>query len=409
MRIGAKAAWIHGRELARDVSLEVENGVIASIVVGDSSEADARVDLLLPGFINAHCHVEYTALAGLLPRGNVAFGDWLDAIVGRKAQLSPAQIDSGIRDGVQQLLAGGCTSIIDSTTLSDVSYLASVPLRHFVLYELLGLSDARAGDRVDESLPKLEPKSGPNASRLLGTGVNPHAPYSVGPALRERLKSLLADRPELLCAWHLAETGDEEELLRECSGSIAEFLQRRGLPFPAEGVPASGRSAATELLNHAGLLERCDLAFHLNCGTDMDYQYFRAPRAVVHCPGTHAFFERTAFPMAAVLGLGANVCLGTDSLASADTLSMLEVLRMAAQEFEFLSGPQLLDMVTRNPARIRGLIGDISAAIGSLDVGHPADFVALSCEVNAMRSVREMLVDRETEICGVYIAGERAS
>src|SRR5688500_5355814 len=116
MLIHAKAAWVRGRELARDVLLEIAEGRISGIRTGASSDdADVKTDLLLPGFINAHCHLEYTALAGKLPRGKVPFGEWLDAIVSAKGELSEAEIKAGIESGVRQLIGGGCTTVVDST------------------------------------------------------------------------------------------------------------------------------------------------------------------------------------------------------------------------------------------------------------------------------------------------------
>jgi cytosine/adenosine deaminase-related metal-dependent hydrolase len=402
-RIFARAAWVHGRQLAYDVEVEFDNGAVRHITGAGSSHADCRVDLLLPGFINAHCHLEYTALAGKLPAAEASFGEWLDAIISVKLALPHDQVAAGITAGMQQLLAGGCTSVLDSTTQDDLSYVRHSPLKQFVLREVLGLTKERA----QQQITSLQQAHDTQVSQLLGVGINPHAPYSVGPELREMLRALLEKQTDVVCGWHLAETAEEEQLLAHGDGSIAQFLLRRGLPSPAQPMGEEAEScAAIRLLKSAGLLQHCDLAFHMNGARPADWSCFRAPRALVHCPGTHQYFNRPAFPMAEALAAGVNVCLGTDSMASSHTLSMLEVLRTAAGEFTFLSGAQLLDMVTSNPARSRAF-ANVAQPIGTIQPGFAADFVALTCDPKPSSSLRDMLCDSETRVSQVFVSGER--
>ncbi|MGI8907266.1 MAG: amidohydrolase family protein [Candidatus Sumerlaeaceae bacterium] len=401
MRIRAGAAWINSRELARDVDVVIEQKSITGISAADTNHpTEMEADLLLPGFINAHCHLEYTALAGKLPRGSVPFGVWLDAIVAAKAELTPEQVRAGFQDGIQQLLAGGCTAVIDSTTLR-AKHLNKALLKHFVLHEVLGLSDDRAAKQLEETLSDLD--SIERSGTCLGAGINPHAPYSVGPALRGRLREVLRERPDLVCGWHLAETPDEEQVLMHHTGSIAEFLSQRGLTYGAGPVDSNERAcAAMQMLEQEELRECCDLAFHLNCAGADDRKFFRAPRGVVHCPGTHSYFSRGKFPMVDFLTDGANVCLGTDSLASADTLDMLQVVRTAAKEFPELSGSQLLHMVTCNPGSTRALAAH---RIGTLAPGYAADMLILRCQHVENRSLRELLCDELTVVQRVLIDG----
>lgn len=413
----AEAAQVDGISLRRNVAVVVQHQIISDVVsadaIGKVCLADApsyRVPLLLPGLINAHCHLEYTHLKGRLPRGSVDFGRWIEAIGAAKRATTPEDYERSARDGTCQLLAGGCTTVIDTVTCPSVpSALSQGPLRYFLFCEVLGLAEETA-DRTfqaaEDHTRRVAGEGGGSDSprRLHGVGINPHAPYSVGPYLRRRLRDYLTARPEALCSWHLGETRAEVELFEKGTGELAEFLSRNNLPFPFGQVP--GCDPVT-YLEREGLLDQCDMAFHLNWFPPEKARHFAAPRAVVHCPSTHAYFDREPFPMMRLLQAGANVCLATDSLASSETLSMLEVLRIAAREFPALTGPQLLDLVTRNPARSRVLSG-APAPLGVIAKGAAADFAALATPAEGLltRPLRDILLDEATHVALTIVAGE---
>ncbi len=415
----AEAAWIEGAGLRQDVAVIARDGVIADILprqaVGESLRADSETTdarLLLPGFVNAHCHLEYTLFKDRLPRGKVDFGRWIESIGAAKRATSAEEFQESSRDGARQLLQGGCTTVIDTVTcVPAADALAGAPPRRYVFWETLGLLEEAVERTFGTAHARIQsvcmPGSG-NATGedtcLVGMGINPHAPYSVGPALRQRLRDYLASSPDASCAWHLGETTAEGELFERGTGHLAEFLERNNLPLPFDAVPGCN---PLEFLRREELLDRCDLAFHLNWFPRESAGHFAVPRGVVHCPSTHAYFEREPFPMTQLLHAGANVCLATDSLASADTLSMLEVLRLAAREFPMLTGPQLLEMTTRNPARTKVLAG-APAPLGMIARGAAADFAALSVPTAVTwQPMRDVLLDEVTTVEATFIGGAK--
>lgn len=413
--VRARAAWVQGRELRQDCALLLREGVVEAILsegvaaqfAADHEYRVLSCDLVLPGFINSHCHLEYTALQGQLPRGKVPFGQWIDTILELRLSQGYADPAAAVLHGARQLAAGGCTCVVDSLSNPDVlAAYGQVNLRHLVLHEVLGLTDARADAILDQAEQAL--KTALESPLALGQGINPHAPYSVARHLRRRLHGVLYAHPEIACAWHLAETPDEAELLSDGSGSIGDFLRSHGLPVQESNlIPESPQSPPVQYLEQAGLLERCDLAFHGNHLSDADLALFEAPRAVVHCPGTQVFFERESFPMQRYLRAGVNVCLGTDSLASADTLSMLEVLRLTAKLYPYLGGAQLLDLVTRNPAQTRPLV-TCPHRLGILAPRAAADLALFNTPGATTANLREMLLASETILHSTLVAGEIA-
>ena len=392
-QILARKAWLGPDTFAENVTITFDT-VIRAVQPGSKEPHDHdshQVDFLTPGFINAHCHLEYSHLAGTMPCGAIPFGEWMSAIVAR-GNDDPEHRRHGMITGARQLIAGGCTTVLDSTTDgSSEAILVEAGLRTIQFHEVLGLTRERAEPILSRAL---------EFTRLPGHYLNPHAPYSVGPWLRQQLRTL--PRGQFPQAWHLAESADEDELFRHATGSIADFLRRFGLPFPYEEMP--GVSPA-EFLQREGLMDDCDLAFHGNQLSDREAAWFTAPRGLVHCPGTQRWFQRSPAPLRKWLDAGVNLCLGTDSLASSDSLSMLANLHIAAKQHPDITSDELLRMVCWNPAQV-SLVKNIGLT-GTLEPGALADFVALTSQTgHTSAQWEDVLLSPTGRVEKVWIGGE---
>jgi len=350
-----------------------------------------RAAWLTPGFINAHCHLEYTWLADAMPRGNIPFGEWMRAIMSRRANTPQdiQQRETGMVCATAELLKGGCTTVIDSSTDGrSAAHFAEAGIRHFLFHEVLGLTTERAEPMYTQAMGRC---AGP------GNGLNPHAPYSVGAWLREQIRNLESPVP---IAWHLAETPDEEALFQTGTGSIGELLKDFSLPLPYYKLP---HTSSYGFLEQENLTGSCMLAFHGNELSDDEASHFKAPRGLVHCPSTHEWFQRMPVNLSHWLAQGVNVCLGTDSRASSDTLSMRKIIRLAAESCASLSADQLLTMACHNPARLPFL--KEMGLTGTLTPGSPADFVCLHSDLPDS-SWYEMLTSSKTKLDKVIIRGK---
>jgi len=407
----AENAWLGPRQFARRVL--VGFGGMVDTVARDVSDAQIppraqRVDWLVPGFVNAHCHLEYSWLRNAaLPRGTVPFGQWMRAIISCRPQSDEdlQRRADAMAAGAQELLAGGCTAIVDSSTDgSSAKFLAGAGLKYHVLYEVLGLSRERAEPMLARALELT--------ARNTNAGLNPHAPYSVGEWLRGALKGIADAVPQ---AWHIAETADEEELFLRGNGSVAEFLEQFGMQKPW-GSGSAPEKSSFQFLADAGVLNRCVLAFHGNRLDAREASFFSAPRGLVHCPATHRWFQRAAVPLKQWLQDGVNVCLGTDSLASGETLSMLAMARMAVQDNADLSANDVLEMACTNPRKLAlWSLPPEKAETGAqgIAVGCAADLVAISNPALHLLpdgdvdvAWRELLADQRSEVAATWVTGQ---
>lgn len=355
----------------RDAGLLVSNGVIQQVAVGHQARKrlqqqsgallnDLGQVCLMPGLVNAHAHLELTGLEGLLPREG-GFGNWVRELLAAKAEHGEASLVEAAAGGLTRALLGGSTTVGDVTSgptmLRALAGLGGAVRPRIRLFrEVL---DAWDLSRTQSALAGLEAHL--DESPFLFEGYSPHAPFTTSRELLEGLASLHARRPRPLTV-HWAETQAELDWME---GGRGEFQAALG---------ASPKMPGLRLLEQSGLLGPWTSLVHGNLPANGEIkQIAELGASLIHCPGTHAFFNRKEFPLQAYLAAGVNVALGTDSLASNDNLNLVvEAKRLLLREPSV--GPlSVLAMATEAGAQALGL-GD---RIGQLEVGFFADALVL--------------------------------
>jgi cytosine/adenosine deaminase-related metal-dependent hydrolase len=376
-------------------ALRVRDGRIAELLDrhearAASGEAGARqLDLgdavLAPGLVNAHAHLELSGLHDL-PRGG-DFGAWIGEVLSRRAALEDTGYREAVERGARRLLSTGTTTVgdVDGTGAAE-AVLGGLPLRARVLRELLDGGDPT---RTPGQLARLEEEF--HATGRVLPGLSPHGPHTAG----EELLVATARRARA-GGWpvqvHWAETEAEVRWLRGDGGPLAARL----------GEPP--RCTGLELLERCGLLGPRTSLVHANHPDPGELERVAVSGAtLVHCPGTHAWFERGPAPLATWRAHGARVALGTDSRASNEDLDLrLEMARVRAAE-PGLAPREVLGWATLGGARALAL----EEEIGDLTVGKRADLAAFEAEGVAGA---EELLDRLTAgmpaVRGVWVDGE---
>lgn len=387
----------------------IDNGAVQFdhdriVAVGPASQFPARgaVDygeaVIVPGLVNAHTHLELSLLEGRVPP-STDFVDWLRRLIaarteGLQAADAAEYFGQAVRAGVAQSMSSGVTTVGDITASPHITrpVLADSPIRAVSFGEVIAMGRGRdlLAQRLNAAVD-LEQQSA-----RLRVGVSPHAPYTVQPAgLRacgERARE--ADLP--LCV-HVAETADEERFVRYGEGPFADFLA--GLGLWDENIPRSDCSPV-ELLARAGLLGPRTVLAHANYVADSDIELIAAFGAsVAYCPRTHAAFGHAPHRFREMLRAGVNVCLGTDSLASNPSLSILDELRFLRSKCHDVAPDDVLATGTIRGARALGF-GEVA---GSLTPGKSADFVVIALEQSA-GDWQDILLSSQNPLA-VYIRG----
>jgi cytosine/adenosine deaminase-related metal-dependent hydrolase len=366
---------IRSRIVVPMVGGPIENGavVIAGnkiVEVARFEEVKARhsgevLDLgervLLPGLINAHCHLDYTMLRGKIPPPS-SFADWIQAINAEKASLSAKDYVASIKEGFVEAQGFGTTTIANLTAFPELIAEIDEPIRTWWFGELI---DVRTPDRA-ESIVDLAVESLKSAKHW---GLAPHAPFTASARLYARCEEI-ARRENARLATHLAESHEEMQMFRDGNGPAFEFLKSIGRPMDDCG----NETPLSFLIRRQKIDERWIIA-HLNELTDSDFDLLaRAAKFhIAHCPRSHTFLGHAPFNLKKLRALGFNVCLGTDSLASNSSLSLLSEMREFQRKAPEVAPREILEMATVHGARALGQ----AEALGIIAPGFFADLIAI--------------------------------
>ncbi|MDE2713142.1 MAG: amidohydrolase family protein [Verrucomicrobiota bacterium] len=336
--------------------------------VKNKSEAvDLGEVILLPGLVNAHCHLDYTDFVGAVPTPR-SFTDWINAIVDLKADVDDAAHRESWLHGAAQCLRHGTTTLGNIETRPDFlpELWAATPLRLVSFLELIVIrAQSDAAQAVADATDWIASHKPPSGH----AGLSPHAPYTTKPDLLEACAAT-----DLPMAMHLAESAEEDEMFRQGSGPLYERLAAAG-----REMADCGRGSPIAHANRSGLLSENLIAIHGNYLDDDDIRLLAENHvSLVHCPRSHAYFGHAPFRAEALRTAGVNLCLGTDSLATMRAgdaeLSLFEELRAYCEAFPDLADLEtLLQCVTVNPARALGMAGQV----GELAVDAFADLMTL--------------------------------
>lgn len=353
--------------------------------------------VILPGLVNAHTHLELTRLHRQITKFS-SFTDWISQLVERRRLWTREEILESALDGARMSLASGSTLVGDIAS-SDTSWqaLKRERLRAVVYEEVLSFLPERAGEVLDALMDR---RRGVEGADLLTRGVSPHAPYSVSPELYRAVANL-AKRENLPLAAHIAETRSELEFLQYGAGEFRALLSRLGA-FPDHWRPPG--LSPIGYLDSLGILERPALLIHCNyLDEDSMSRILRSHSSVAFCPRSHAFFGHSTHPVRALLDLGINVALGTDSLASNDTFSILDEMRYLYSNRKDLRTDELFRMATLNGAAALGF----SNTLGRLRRGYWADMAVLEVpESMAPRNLTSQVLEGAGEIRATIVKGE---
>jgi aminodeoxyfutalosine deaminase len=351
---------------------------------------DLGEQALLPGLINAHCHLDYTCLRGKIPRQK-SFTGWIRAINAEKAKLSPDDYAASINEGFAEVTRFGTTTIANLTAFPELIPRKS-PIRTWWFAELIDVRNpGRANEIVDLAVGKLKATE--------HWGLAPHAPFTASANLYRRCEEN-ARREDVLLTTHLAESREEMSMFRDASGPLYEFLKEIGRDMGDCG-------GETPLEQFVGRLGDASLpnwiVAHLNEFAQSDFDLLARSTtkfSIVHCPRSHDYFGHPPFQFHKLRELGFNICLGTDSLASNDDLSLLAEMRAFQKEFPDVSSEEILKMVTINGARALGQ----EITLGKVRSGYVADLIAVPCTTST--SAFDEIVGSDLEAGWLMIGGQ---
>lgn len=350
-----------------DGAVAIDDGRIAAVGTRDELGAGTHYDdaVLLPGFVNAHSHIEYAVYAGF-GDSLIDFAEWIRLHTERKRRIGWEEYVDIARLGAAECLRSGIATIGDCS-FSGAAAVAmdELGLRGIAYLEVFGADPAEAMEQFEE----LRDRAAAHFGERVAVGVSPHAPYSVSAAVYHACAEL-----GLPVATHISESESEVRYLLDGGGAWET------IPWLVDPPGTTG----TRLLAREGLLGPHVLAAHCVVVEPEEIALLAEHDvAVAHCPRSNAYVGCGIAPLRELRRAGLRVGVGTDGVSSTPSHDYFDELRavvMMARARErrpdAMTGAEALELATLGGARALRL----EAEVGSLAPGKRADLAVVSVE-----------------------------
>ncbi len=306
---------------------------------------------ILPGFVNAHSHLELTVMRGFLEREEHDFLAWLKKLTLARLAMTADELYASAAGGAVEAARAGVTCLGDASDSADESMraLREVGLRGIVYKESFGPVPSLATENVARLRRRIA-ELRQSETELVRVGVSPHSPYTVSAPQLELIARFAIDEKVPLMM-HAAESRSESLLLREGRGPFAEFLTERGIRWRPPGI------STIQYLDRHGVLAAKPLLAHCATVDDADIEAIKAAGAgVAHCPISNAKLGHPCAPFAKFVRRGLKVGLGSDSVASNNTCDLLQEARFALLLSRTMDGAGELKSEERAEGRHAGAL-----------------------------------------------------
>ena len=318
--------------------------------------------ILVPGFINTHCHLELSHL-----KGKIEEKTGVGAFIGEINKLRNEEtenIENAINVADRKMWAAGISAAgdISNTTLTiDTKKTSKIFYHTFV--ECFGFHPSRA-ERAFDFADFVRHQFKTNG---LSSGIVPHSPYSVSTQLFEKISKNAVIEKSILTI-HNQESKSENEFYKTGTGEIANHLQNN-LGIDISHWKPTKKSSLVAVLGHLPA-ENQLLLVHNIFTTKEDLEELKKLRTLdntffVLCPNSNLYIENQLPPVSFFINENLKICIGTDSLASNHELSVLSELVTLQLNFPELTLDELFNWACLNGAKAL----QIEKNFGSFEVG----------------------------------------
>lgn len=342
-----------------------DNGAIVKIAKRsdfDVNELEIHEGVIVPGFVNTHCHLELSHMKGKVDTGTGLIPFITGVVTQRGA--SKEVISAAIAAAEQEMIDGGIVAVGDISNVVDTfSQKAQGNLRYYTFVEFFDfLQDQNAQIEFDKYKTVFDRLETPNGSQK--TCV-PHAPYSVSKTLFELVNAANLSPENMTISIHNEETPPENELFLSKSGGFIDFYGSFGVVL--DKFEATGKTSIHYAIEHMNPNHRT-LFVHNTLTTAEDIAAANAWSDKVYwatCANANLYIENRLPNYKLFIDANAKMTIGTDSLTSNWQLSVLEEMKTIARFQSYVSFEMLLQWATLNGAEALGFEADL----GSIEVG----------------------------------------
>lgn len=350
--------------------------------------------LIMPGLINAHVHLEFSANKETLEYGD--FLQWLYSVIGNRDELMSTCKTECMQNAVDMMLSSGITTYgAISSYGMDLDVAAASPQNVVFFNELIGSQATMADPLFNDFMARLDA-----SKTITREGFTPavaiHSPYSVHPVLIKKAMQLVKDEKLPLSA-HFLESPAEKEWLEQSEGDFKKFFK----DFLKQEHAVSD---AKEFLHH--FTEIPTLMTHVVQAEDEELQLLaKSNHTVVHCPISNRLLGNGAIDLDKLDKNGVSWICATDGLSSNYALNLFEEMKIALFMHH---GADLLGLAKR---LLRSVTKDAAAALGlntgEIKEGKAADMLVLELTCKPSEQLPLHLLLHGYNISKIFINGKQ--
>ena len=351
--------------------------VVALEAAGEGLEPYKGV--LVPGFINCHCHLELSHLKGrITPKKGLV--DFLLSVVRLRKEKDDVQLKAAaIAAAEKEMYANGIVAVADIANTTDtIAVKKNSPIQWHTLVEVINLWD----NNLEQALPKFQNIQLDYLREGSPAVSTPHAPYSVSVATLRAINEATAGH---IISVHNQETAPENELFQTGTGQFLEFYEQL-TGHPQSPFATSGKSSLqtwlpyftngqTILLVHNTYTSEEDIVW-----AKEHAEKYGLNLIYCLCPNANSYIEDQLPPVDLLIKHNCHVVLGTDSYSSNWHLNMAKEMAILQEHYPHIPLATLLQWATSNGAKAIGW-----ANLGSFEKGKAPGVVLLQSDFSVQR------------------------
>ncbi len=344
-----KSTIINGYEVLHNAVLVLNNSDVTIDIIPenkiDFSDYETFEGYLVPGFVNAHCHLELSHLKGKIGEKSGLVDFVLD--VQKYRNIEPEIVQEAMRNAEEEMMVNGIVAVGDISNSDDSFEIKkSSNLYYHTFLEVLSFTPSRAA-MVLNNFKELKRKA---KQFNLPSSISPHAPYSVS----RELFQLIAEQKEQVYTLHHLESLQEIMFLKE---KVGEFLRLYDFfHVSIDNFEPHEASATKYWLNNFNV-DKLILVHNTFLSDDafVSINQWIPNLYWCLCPNANLYIENRLPNMPSLIAKGAKICIGTDSLASNHQLDILSELKTIKSHFQDISTEYLLQCATIHGAEALGI------------------------------------------------------
>lgn len=365
-----------------------DNGIILNIEESNNQHSTINIQhfegIICPGFINTHCHLELSHMRAQVSE-KAGMTGFIKELLGKRSSFSEIQIQDAIANADAEMVKNGIVAVGDISNNNDTfKQKAKSSIFYHTFIEVFDFNPEKADEIFAKTLDLGK------QLKQLSHSIVPHAPYSVSEKLF-RLISEEAVKKNSIISIHNQESLGESELFISHSGPMFEAFSRMGINL--ELIPKTGLNSLRTTFQKLPLSQKI-LLVHNTFTSKEDLQWATSPNSPLPtpnlfwctCPNANLYIENKLPNYDIFIEENASVTIGTDSLASNWSLSILDELKTITKHYPKIPLQTLLTWATKNGADFLGL-----NQLGTIEKGKKPG-------LNLLKNVDGMMITEKTEV-----------